>query len=52
MDGKIGQRVCIMLCVKVGKSGTDTLEMLLKKAFLAGQRFLKVFKFQGRSSVS
>jgi hypothetical protein len=28
MDGKIEQRVCIKFCVKFGKSGTETLEML------------------------
>jgi hypothetical protein len=27
MDGKIEQRVCIKLCVKLGKSATETLEM-------------------------
>jgi hypothetical protein len=28
MDGKIEQRVCIKFCVKLGKSSTETLEML------------------------
>jgi hypothetical protein len=28
MDGKIEQRVCIKFCVKLGKSATETLEML------------------------
>jgi hypothetical protein len=28
MDGKIKQCVCIMFCVKLGKSATKTLEML------------------------
>jgi hypothetical protein len=28
MDGKIEQSVCIKLCVKLGKSATETLEML------------------------
>jgi hypothetical protein len=28
MDGKIEQRVCINFCVKLGKSTTETLEML------------------------
>jgi hypothetical protein len=28
MDGKIEQRVCINFCVKLGKSATETLEML------------------------
>jgi hypothetical protein len=28
MDGKTEQRVCIKFCVKLGKSATDTLEML------------------------
>jgi hypothetical protein len=37
MDGKIEHRVCIKFCVKLGKSATETLEML-REAF--GQRFL------------
>jgi hypothetical protein len=28
MDGKIEQRVCSKFCTKLGKSGTETLEML------------------------
>jgi hypothetical protein len=28
MDGKIKQCVCIKFCVKLGKSATETLEML------------------------
>jgi hypothetical protein len=28
MDGKIEQRACIKFCVKLGKSATETLEML------------------------
>jgi hypothetical protein len=28
MDGKIEQHVCIKFCVKLGKSATETLEML------------------------
>jgi hypothetical protein len=32
MDGKIKQRVCIKYCVKLGKSATETLEML-REAF-------------------
>jgi hypothetical protein len=28
MDGKTEQRVCIKFCVKLGKSLTETLEML------------------------
>jgi hypothetical protein len=28
MDGKIVQRVCIKFCAKLGKSATETLEML------------------------
>jgi hypothetical protein len=28
MDGKIEQCVCIKFCVKLGKSATETLEML------------------------
>jgi hypothetical protein len=42
VDGKIEQRVCIKFCVKLGKSATETLEML-REAFgehsLSGQRF-------------
>jgi hypothetical protein len=32
MDGKIEQHVCIKFCVKLGKSATETLE-LLREAF-------------------
>jgi hypothetical protein len=32
MDGKIEQYVCIKFCVKLGKSATETLEML-REAF-------------------
>jgi hypothetical protein len=32
MDGKIEQHVCIKFCVKLGKSTTETLEML-REAF-------------------
>jgi hypothetical protein len=32
MDSKIEQRVCIKFCVKLGKSATETLEML-REAF-------------------
>jgi hypothetical protein len=28
MEGKIEERVCIELCMKLGKSATETLEML------------------------
>jgi hypothetical protein len=30
MDGKVEQRVCIKFCVKLGKSATETIEMLRK----------------------
>jgi hypothetical protein len=30
MDDKIEQRVCIKFCVKLGKSVTETLEMLFE----------------------
>jgi hypothetical protein len=30
MDGKIEQCVCIKFFVKLGKSGTETLEMFLR----------------------
>jgi hypothetical protein len=33
MDGKIEQRVCMKFCVKLGKSATETLEML-REAFV------------------
>jgi hypothetical protein len=39
MDGKIEQCVCIRFCVKVGKSATETLEML-HEAF--GEHFFKM----------
>jgi hypothetical protein len=32
MDGKIEQRVCYKFCVKLGKSATETFEML-REAF-------------------
>jgi hypothetical protein len=32
IDGKIKQRVCITFCVKIGKSGTEILE-ILREAF-------------------
>jgi hypothetical protein len=32
MDGKIEQRVCMKLCVKLGKSAIETLEKL-REAF-------------------
>jgi hypothetical protein len=56
MDGKIEQRVCNKFYVKLGKSVTETLEML-REAF--GEYslnrtlvFLMTFTFQGRLSVS
>jgi hypothetical protein len=33
IDGKIEQRVCIKICVKLGKSAIETLEML-REAFV------------------
>jgi hypothetical protein len=47
-DSKIEQRVCIKFCVKLGKSATDTLEML-REAF--GEHSLSrkaVFKWHSR----
>jgi hypothetical protein len=32
VDGKIEQHICIKFCVKLGKSATETLEML-REAF-------------------
>jgi hypothetical protein len=32
MDGKIKQRVCTKFCMKLGKSATETLQML-REAF-------------------
>jgi hypothetical protein len=47
MDGKIEQRVCIKFCVKLGKSNTETHEML-HKAF--GERSLsRTAVFEWRS---
>jgi hypothetical protein len=37
MDGKIEQRACLKFCVELGKSTTETLEML-HKAF--GEYFI------------
>jgi hypothetical protein len=56
MDGTIKQHVCIKFCVKLGKSTTETLEML-REAF--GKHslswtavFSMAFTFQSRSSVN
>jgi hypothetical protein len=38
MDGKIEQGVCIKFCVELGKSATETLEML-RDAFVRHSRF-------------
>jgi hypothetical protein len=49
MDGKVKQCVCIKFCVKVGKSATETLEML-REAF--GEHSLSrtaVFEWHSRS---
>jgi hypothetical protein len=52
MDGKIEQHACIKFCVKLGKSTTDTPEVL-RKAFgehsLAGFEWHSLFK-AGRMS--
>jgi hypothetical protein len=37
MDGKLEQRVCVKFYVKLGKSTTETLEMLL---WAFGEHFL------------
>jgi hypothetical protein len=53
MDGKIEQHVCIKFCVRLGKSATETLEMLCDA--LGEQQdscFLMAFTFQDQSSVS
>jgi hypothetical protein len=41
MDGKIEQHVCIKFCMKLGKSATETLEILLE-AFGEHSRFKAV----------
>jgi hypothetical protein len=47
MDGKIEQRVCIKFCLKLGKSATETLEML-REAF--GEHYLcRAVFFEWRS---
>jgi hypothetical protein len=51
MDGKIEQHVCIKFCTKLGKSATETLEMLCE-AF--GEHFLSwtvVFEWHSRFKV-
>jgi hypothetical protein len=48
MDGKIEQCICIKFCMKLGKSATETLEML-REAF--GERSLSrtaVFEWHSR----
>jgi hypothetical protein len=40
MDGKIKQHVCIKFCMKLGKSATETLEMLREAFVQTKQRFL------------
>jgi hypothetical protein len=53
MDCKTKQHVCIKFCVKLGKSATETLEML-HEAF--GEHSLNwtamAFTFQGQLSVN
>jgi hypothetical protein len=49
MDGKIEQRVYITFCVKLGKSATETLEMLYE---VFGEHSLSrtaVFEWHSRS---
>jgi hypothetical protein len=66
MDGKIEQRVCIKFCLKLGKSATETIEMLreafgedaLSKTavsdwhsrFKAGRVLVEDYQFSGRPS--
>jgi hypothetical protein len=56
MDGKIKQCVCIKFCVKLGKSATETLDMLHEASeehsLSRTAIFLFAFTFQGRASVS
>jgi hypothetical protein len=41
MDGKIGQYVCIKFCLKLGKSATETLEMLREAHSLSRTAFFE-----------
>jgi hypothetical protein len=53
-DGKIEQCVCIKFCMKLGKSATESLDMLheaLEERSLRPAAIF-LFAFQGRSSVS
>jgi hypothetical protein len=66
MDGKIVQSVCIKFCMKIGKSATETLEMLheaehslsrtavfeLHSRFKAGRVSVEDVKHSGRPSIS
>jgi hypothetical protein len=48
MDGKIEQRVCIKFCMKLGKSTTETLEMLHESFGEHSLSWMVVFEWHSR----
>jgi hypothetical protein len=48
MDGKIEQRVCIEFCVKLGKSATETMEMLRVAFGEHSSSLIAVFEWHSR----
>jgi uncharacterized metal-binding protein len=51
MDGKIEQHVFIKFCVKLGKSATETLEMLHEAFGVHSLRCTEVFEWHSRFKV-
>jgi hypothetical protein len=49
MDGKIEQHVCIKFCMKLGKSSTETLEMLCEAFGEHSLSWTVVFESHSRS---
>jgi hypothetical protein len=48
MDGKIEQRICIKLFVKLGKSATETLEMIRETSGEHSLERTAVFQWHSR----
>jgi hypothetical protein len=48
IDGKIKQHVCIKFCMKLGKSATETLEMLHEAFGEYSLRWTAVFEWHSR----